>query len=648
MPLFRLDDVYLAFGTHVLLDHVNLTIHKGQRIGLLGRNGAGKSTFLKMLKGDVTPDSGERWLRPETTVAALDQDLPAADDMSVYDLVASGLEEVGVLLQEYHHLAMQADEDSLNKLSKVQEQIEAKNGWSLQQRVESMIDHLQLPAETLMKELSGGWRRRVALARALVTEPDILLLDEPTNHLDIPTIEWLERQLNEFRGALVLITHDRAFLQKVANHIVELDRGHLRMLEGSYQNFLEFREQQLAAEEKANSEFDKKLAQEETWIRQGIKARRTRNEGRVRALKAMRDERKGRRELQGKASFSIEKGEASGKIVVEIDNVSQSYEGKAVIKPFSTKILRGDRIGFIGANGAGKSTLLKILLGELTPDTGKVKLGTKLQVAYFDQLRGQLDQEKNVIDNMAEGREFIEINGKNRHVISYLQDFLFAPDRTRQPVKALSGGEQNRLILAKLFSKPANLLVLDEPTNDLDMETLELLEEILLNFDGTILLVSHDRQFLDNVVTSTIAFEGNGVVNEYVGGYDDWIRQGGSLPSESKKSDATGEEAGGAVEVLVDTQPVTSTAAPSAQENVATISESKKKKLSYKLQRELDMLPAQIEEAEQAVETLEAKVAEPDFYTGDQAGVQGVLQQLTDSQAHLEALYERWEELDSM
>ncbi len=643
MPLYRLDNLYLAFGTHVLLDHVDFTIHRGQRIGLLGRNGAGKSTFLKLLKGDIAQDSGERWLRPNTRVAALDQELPAADDMTVYDMVASGLEDVGSLLQEYHHLAMKADEASLNRLAQVQEQIEAKDGWSLQQRVETIIENLQLPADRLMKELSGGWRRRVALARALVIEPDVLLLDEPTNHLDIPTIEWLEKQLNEFRGALVLITHDRAFLQKVANHIVELDRGHLRQWEGTYQGFLAFREQQLAAEEKANAEFDKKLAQEETWIRQGIKARRTRNEGRVRALKAMRREHSERREQQGKASFAIEKGGASGKIVVEIEGVSQTYEGKPVIKDFSTKIIRGDRIGFIGANGAGKSTLLKILLGELEPDSGKVKLGTKLQVAYFDQLRGQLDLEKNVIDNMAEGREFIEINGKNRHVISYLQDFLFAPDRTRQPVKALSGGEQNRLILAKLFSKPANLLVLDEPTNDLDMETLELLEEILLGFDGTILLVSHDREFLDNVVTSTIAFEGNGVVREYVGGYEDWIRQGGKLPSEATAQKNVKASVGSG-------SASTTTASEEVEQAKQTepVASEKPKKLSYKLQRELEMLPEQIEKAETLVEELESEAAQPDFYSGDQGVMQNTLQKLTEAQESLDKLYERWEELDSM
>jgi len=537
MPLLSLTNVSLAFGTNVLFDKVDLTVRRGQRTGILGRNGAGKSTFMKMLDRQHIPDSGELWIRPGVKVGYLSQDLPDANEATVYDIVADGLAEVGTLLKEYHHLIMgDFDDASMKKLTIVQDQLEAKDGWSFGQKIDAIIEALDLPADTLMQSLSGGWRRRVAMARVLVSEPDLLLLDEPTNHLDIPTIYWLEKQLESFRGALMLVTHDRAFLQRMSTSIIEIDRGNLRYWDGDYQGFLKFQAEQLAAEETANNLFDKRLAQEEVWIRQGVKARRTRNEGRVRDLKKMRDERSQRREGQGKANFAVESASRSGKIVVEVEKISKTYDGQRIVQDFSTCIMRGDRIGFIGANGMGKSTLLKLLLGQVQPDEGSVKIGTKMELAYFDQLRSQLDLEKTVIENMAEGREFITINGRDRHVISYLQDFMFTPQRTRQPVKALSGGEQNRLILARLFSKPANVLVLDEPTNDLDMETLELLEEILLEFDGTILLVSHDREFLDNVVTSCIVFEGDGVVNEYVGGYADFIRHGGRLPSLNKKS----------------------------------------------------------------------------------------------------------------
>lgn len=638
MPLLQLTDLSLAFGTHVLLDHVDLTIHRGERIGILGRNGAGKSTFMKLLDGQFPPDSGELWVRPGCVVAYLNQDLPAADDTTVYQHVASGLAELGELLQQYHDLTTSAhDEASLNKLAHVQSQIEAKDGWSFQQKVDTVIASLELSADTPMSALSGGWRRRVALARTLVREPDILMLDEPTNHLDIPTIHWLEKQLEGFRGALLVITHDRAFLQRISTSIIEIDRGKLRCWQGDYQGFLKFQAEQLAAEERANELFDKRLAQEEVWIRQGIKARRTRNEGRVRDLKKMREEYAQRRERQGNASFSMESAAASGKIVVEAEQISKNYQGQPVVKPFSTKILRGDRIGFVGANGMGKTTLLRLLLGELAPDAGKVTLGTKLQIAYFDQTRSQLDLEKTVIDNMAEGREFIDINGKQRHVISYLQDFLFTPDRCRQPVKALSGGEQNRLILARLFSKPANVLVLDEPTNDLDMETLELLEEILLGFDGTILLVSHDREFLDNVITSCLAFEGNGTVNQYVGGYADWARRGKALPSLSKTTASAEPSAESSTE-----QTALETTTPAASQP------TKKKKLSYMLQRELDGLPAKIEALEQQLEALSEQTAQADFYNKPIEETQPVLTQLAETEAELEAAVERWGELEEM
>ncbi len=620
MPLLKLDNASLHYGTHVLLDHIDFKIRNGDRIGLLGRNGAGKTTLMKVIDGTITPESGERWVRGGVKIAYLDQTLPQADEQDVYDVVAHGLAEIGDCLARYHHCIVEGDMDGL---ARAQTELEAKDGWRLQQRVETVISQLQLPGDASMASLSGGWRRRVALGAVLVSEPDILLLDEPTNHLDIPAIEWLENQLKSYPGAIIFITHDRSFLQNLANTIVELDRGHIRSWQGDYHGFLRFRDQQLAAEERENALFDKRLAEEEKWIRQGIKARRTRNEGRVRALKAMRVERSDRRDKTGSASFKVESADRSGKRVVELEQVSKTYGDNVVIRNFSTLVSRGDRIGIVGANGAGKSTLIKILLGELEPDSGTVKMGTKIEVAYFDQLRLHLDPEKNLIDNVCGGQDFIEINGRRRHAISYLGDFLFGPDRVRTPVKALSGGEQNRAILAKLFSKPANLLVLDEPTNDLDVETLELLEEILLNFKGTVLLVSHDREFMDNVVTSTLVLEGNGVINEYVGGYSDWVAHGGklvSLDDEGKKP---------AVEKPVAKQPATTA----------------QKKLSYKDQRELDALPERIEQLEAQQGELEAEISAPAFYQQDRSATDKVLAQLAELQAALEAAYARWEEL---
>ena len=629
MPLLRLDNLSLNYGTQVLLDQVNFTLHKGNKIGLLGRNGEGKTTLLKIIAGEIFPDSGERWLRPGVKIAWLDQSLPAADDQEVYDVVASGLAEVGELLSRYHHAIQDLEHTDMRELERVQQQLEAKDGWRMQQRVDTVLTQLQLSGDVLMKELSGGWRRRVALARALVSDPDILLLDEPTNHLDIPAIEWLEKQLQEYRGAIICITHDRAFLQQIANQIIELDRGKLYPWEGDYHSFLRYREQELAAEERANALFDKKLAQEEQWIRQGIKARRTRNEGRVRALKAMRNEHSQRRSQMGKANFNMEEAERSGKVVAELSNLSHSFDGKPVIKNYSGLIVRGDRIGIVGANGAGKSTLIKIILGELMPDQGTVKLGSKLEVAYFDQLRAHLIPEKNLIDNICEGRDFIEIDGKRRHAISYLGDFLFTPDRVRTPVKALSGGEQNRAILAKLFSKPANLLVLDEPTNDLDIETLELLEEILLDFKGTVLLVSHDREFMDKVVTSIMVLEGDGVIKDYVGDYSNWAQKGGKLKFENNSS------------------PTTQTAKQNAQPAAAIPAPVEaKKKLSYKDQRELDNLPALIERLEQEQSALEQQISTPEFYQAERDQIDNTLAELKDTQVKLEQAYQRWDELE--
>jgi len=623
MPLLKLDKVFLHYGTHVLLDAVDFVVRRGDRIGLLGRNGEGKTTLLKVINGEVVPESGERWVRQGTKISYLDQSLPPADERDVYDVVAHGLAGVGDLLAQYHHAIVAGD---MKALERTQHELESKDGWRLQQRVDTVISQLQLPGEATMASLSGGWRRRVALGQALVSEPDILLLDEPTNHLDIPTIEWLEKQLQAYQGTVMFITHDRAFLQKVATSIVELDRGKLSVWEGSYQRFLTFREQQLEAEERENTLFDKRLAEEEKWIRQGIKARRTRNEGRVRALKAMREERRQRREVTGRADFGMESAERSGKRVVELEHVSRSFDGNKVIDDFSTLIKRGDRIGIVGANGAGKSTLIKILLGELAPDSGSVKLGTRLEIAYFDQQRAHLDPGKNLIDNVCGGQDFIEINGRKRHAISYLGDFLFAPDRVRMPVSALSGGEQNRAILAKLFSKPANLLVLDEPTNDLDVETLELLEEILLEFDGTVLLVSHDREFMDNVVTSIFVLDGDGRVAEYVGGYSSWVEKGGRLTALEQQGDRM-EKKARQVSGQPDQKP-------------------RSKKLSYKDQRELDALPSIIEQLEQRMETLQAEIASPGFYQGEYSETQVIMEQLAEAQSELETAFRRWQELE--
>lgn len=632
MSLIELKKAGLHYGTQILLDGIDLTIDRGQRVCLIGRNGAGKSSLLKVLSGDVLLDDGVVWRQPTLKIARLEQDLPEADNLSVYDVVASGLKEAGALLAEYHHLLAHVDDEkSLEKLAHVQQAIDSVDGWSLQQRVDTVITRLDLPEDKTMAELSGGWRRRVALAKALVVEPDLLLLDEPTNHLDVLAIEWLEKQVLEFRGAVVFITHDRSLLQSLATDIVELDRGHIRSWHGDYASFLEFREQQLAEEERHNALFDKRLAEEEVWIRQGIKARRTRNEGRVRALKAMRNERSDRRELQGKAKIEINSGGLSGKLVAELKNVSHGYDGKTIIDSFTSTVIRGDRIGFIGPNGAGKSTLLKIILGQLQPNEGEVNYGTNLEVAYFDQLRDQLDLEKSAVDNVSEGRDSITIGDRTRHIISYLSDFLFTGDRARTPLKALSGGERNRVLLAKLFSKPSNLMVLDEPTNDLDVETLELLEEILGDHKGTILLVSHDREFLNNVVTSTIAFEGNGKVREYVGGYDDWIRQGGQW----NLSDDTGAR----------NAKASSEVAPIAKDSDNS---SDKKKLSYKFQRELNALPAEIEKLEQQVSEAEALIGAPEFYQQSQEKVNESLAELAKLQQILETKYARWDELEAM
>ncbi|GEK52525.1 ATP-binding cassette domain-containing protein [Vreelandella venusta] len=635
MTLLRLEQLQLAYGTQVLLNRADLTVEKGERLALVGRNGTGKSTLLKLVAGDIHADDGSIWRAPGLKIGVLSQELPESSGMTIFDMVAQGLPEAGELLSEYQHLINDPDPD-MSRMAKLQTRIEAIDGWSFHQNIDVVLTRLGLPPEAEMSALSGGWRRRVALARALVSEPDLLLLDEPTNHLDLDTIAWLEEQLLAFNGAVLLITHDRAFLSKLATSILELDRGKLGRYPGNYAEYQERKQHELEVEARENALFDKKLAQEEVWIRQGVKARRTRNEGRVRELEQMRLERSQRRERQGTANLTVDSGERTGKRVVELKGVTQRFGNDVILRDVNLEVMRGDRIGFLGRNGAGKTTLLKILLGELTPTEGSVQLGTNLKVAYFDQLRAGLELEKTVYDNVAQGSDRVTVGGKDRHVMSYLQDFLFTPDRVRQPVKALSGGESNRLLLAKLFTQPANVLVLDEPTNDLDMETLELLEELLLDFDGTLLLVSHDRTFMDNVVTSMLAFEGEGVVREYVGGYTDWIRQGGKLPPAPWEGAAR-----------QNTEP-TSAVIEKAPEKPVAEPVKKTVKLSYKVQRELDALPAEIERLEGEVEALEQEIGDPAFYQQEASTITAKLQTLENVQQALETAMERWMELEAM
>ena len=632
MPLLTLKQYSLHYGEQVIFQDMALQLDAGVKLCLVGRNGVGKSTLLACMMGEREPDSGERWLESGVKVACLSQELPPQGDESVFDFVAQGLEQIGLHLARYYTVSHSPEPD-LQEMENLQQKIESADGWRIQNRVEQIITRLDLDAQAPMKSLSGGWRRRAALAQALVSEPQILLLDEPTNHLDVAAIKWLEEFLQSFEGALVFITHDRAFLRKVANAVGELDRGQLTVLHGSYDSFLKLREEQLAAEEKHRELFDKKLAQEETWIRQGIKARRTRNEGRVRALKAMREEHSQRLQQLGKVRMEVSGDVSSGKLVSELNDVSFARGNNRIIENFSCIVQRGDKIGLIGPNGIGKTTLLKIMLGELQADSGTVNLGSKLSVAYFDQLRAQLDLEKDARENIAGGQDFVEINGARRHVMSYLQDFMFSGERTRTPIKTLSGGERNRILLAQLFCKPANLLVLDEPTNDLDMETLELLEDLLLKFEGTLLLVSHDREFMDNVVTSTIAFEGRGSIKQYVGGYSDWQRQGGTWPELS--DNIVDEKAEDVNKPQAETQ--------SLGKQVKVV----RKKLSYKLQRELEKLPEDIEKLENQIEALEKEISSPTFYQLSVDETQPKIDQFSELQANLEQLYQRWEELDA-
>ncbi len=626
MPLFSLDRISISFGRDSLLSGANLQVDAGERVCLIGRNGAGKSTLLKIVDGEVDPDSGTVWRQPGLNIARLSQELPFRDDTTVFEVVAAGLADVGRLLAEFHHVshAIAEDPSQLTRMETLQHEIDVCNGWSLNQRVDQILARLELSADASVGELSGGWRRRVALAQALVSDPDLLLLDEPTNHLDIEVIQWLEEQLLEFRGGVLFVTHDRALLTRLATRIVELDRGALTSWAGDYPTFLAKKAAALEEEARHAALFDKNLAQEEAWIRQGIKARRTRNEGRVRALEAMRVERSQRRELEGSARMAIDEGGRSGKLVVDAENISYGFSGDTspLVADLSLRIMRGDRIGLVGPNGIGKTTLLRILLGQLAPTAGSVRLGTKLEVAYYDQLRDALDPEKTVIENVAGDSDFVDVRGRRLHVIGYLKDFLFTPDRTRTPVKALSGGERNRLLLARLFVQPANLLLLDEPTNDLDIETLELLEEVLMDYTGTLLLVSHDRAFLDNVVTSTLVFEGEGRVQEYVGGYSDWQRQSAKRAAASDK--------------------------PAAERKVERSAKKRSAKLGFNETRELEQAPAKLEalEAEQA--ELTKRIGEPDFHKGDADAQARVYRRLTALETELEAAYARWYELEAL
>jgi len=628
MPLITLQDVDFGVGGPLLLEGVNLAIERNERICIVGRNGAGKSTLLRLLSGEHVPDDG--MIRREGRIAGLAQEVPLALTGTVFDVVSMGLGELGADLARYHHMLHDGHDIDMDLLGVIQSRIEAGNGWQIEQRVEQVISKLDLPEDAEFSALSGGMKRRVLLAQALVAAPDLLLLDEPTNHLDIESIAWLEEFLKNFDGSVVFVTHDRAFLRNLATRIVEIDRGQVTSWPGDYDNFLRRREERMHAEAQANLLFDKKLAQEEVWIRQGIKARRTRNEGRVTALKAMRRERAERREQSGNVRLSAAGAEKSGKRVFEAKDVSFAFGERVLVRDFSTVIQRGDKIGLIGPNGSGKTTLLKLLLGDLQPQRGEVRIGTNLEIAFFDQLRGALRDDWNALDNVSEGREFIEINGSRKHVMGYLQDFLFSPDRALAPITKLSGGERNRLLLAKLFAKPSNLLVMDEPTNDLDVETLELLEEMLIDYPGTLILVSHDRAFLDNVVTSSLVMEGGGRVGEYVGGYSDWLWQ--------RPATASAVTAAPRLTAEVAKTPVaTQAAAPSAPA---------KRKLGFKEQRELEQLPARIELLETQVAAMTALLHQPDFYKQGSAVVMSKNQELVVLQAALDVAYGRWSELE--
>ena len=625
MSLINLKQITLGFGGPLLLDGLQLTLDRGEKVCLLGRNGAGKSTLMKLISGEIIPDSGERSLQKSARIARLAQEVPEGVTGTVFEVVSEGLGAVGDLVRAYHAVSSRlqagADAGKLEALSRIQSELEAADGWQTEQWVETIISRLDLPADARFGELSGGVKRRTLLAQALVTEPDLLLLDEPTNHLDIDSITWMENYLADYKGSVLFVTHDRSFLQRLATRILELDRGRLTDWPGDYRNFLRRREELLSAAANELQRFERKLAQEEAWIRQGIKARRTRNEGRVRALEAMRENRRRRREEIGGVNLQLDEGVKSGKLVARVENISFSWEGIPIVENFSTTLLRGDKIGIVGPNGIGKTTLIRLLLGLLPPDSGRVQLGTRLEVAYFDQMRSQLDDERSVADNVGDGRDRVTVGEKSRHIFSYLQDFLFTPEKARMKVKALSGGERNRLLLARLFARPANVLVMDEPTNDLDIETLEMLEELLTDYAGTLLLVSHDRAFLNNSVTTCLVFESPGTLVEHVGGYDDW---------KDRQDDTAKETSNREVE----------------KKSPNTRKAKSSKKLRYSEELELAGLPGRIEELENERERLHSAMTSPELYQQRADSVAEVTQRWHEVETELESLYQRWGELD--
>jgi len=665
VPLLTLDSVSIAFGHLPLFASADLRIEPGERVALIGRNGSGKSSLLRVISGETPPDAGSVWRSPGLRVARLEQDvlayrstpgaLAGSGSRTVFDEVASGLGALTELVTAYHRAAIRVaergDADSLARLGDLQHQLDERDGWRLEQKVELVISRLSLPAERPMRELSGGWRRRALLGKALVSEPDLLLLDEPTNHLDIDAIRWLEEFLRGFPGALLFVTHDRAFLSSLATRIVEVDRGRLLSWPGSYPRYLEKKAEALNAEALALERLDQKLEKEEAWIRQGVKARRTRNEGRVRDLMKLRAERAAHRGDGGSVRMSVD-GDASGRLVFEADRVTKSFDHRTVIRDYSQRILRGDRIGLIGPNGSGKTTLLRLLVGDLPPDTGTIRTGARLQIAYFDQQRAQLDPDRSVADTVNDGNDTVVINGQSRHIMGYLADFLFPRERAVSPVKLLSGGERNRLMLARLFARPANVLVMDEPTNDLDIETLELLEELIANFDGTILLVSHDRVFLDRIVTSTLAFEGNGTVTEYVGGYEDYLRQSGSVPRQARDSLSLSKGgirdpgSAGARETSVAKQARISLQDSQIGSRTPDPGSRQRKKLTFNEARELESLPGRIEALEQEQATLQAEAAAPEFYKESADRIRAVLARIEAIAPELESALARWVELE--
>ncbi|MBD2814064.1 ABC transporter ATP-binding protein [Xenorhabdus sp. Flor] len=633
MSLISLSGAWLSFSDAPLLDNAELHIEENERVCLVGRNGAGKSTLLRVLAKEQMLDDGQVTYEQDLVVARLQQDPPRDVEGTVFDFVAEGVKEQAEYIKAFHHVSRLVETDpsdkNLNQLAELQEVLDIRGLWLLDSRINDVLKQLSLPAEAKLSSLSGGWLRKAALGRALVSSPKVLFLDEPTNHLDIDTIEWLENFLKDFNGSLVFISHDRSFIRSMATRIVDLDRGKLISWPGNYDKYLEGKEEALRVEELQNAEFDKKLAQEEVWIRQGIKARRTRNEGRVRALKALRVERSERRNVMGTTKMQVEEATRSGKIVFELENVNYQIGDKSLVKNFSAQIQRGDKIALVGPNGCGKTTLLKLMLGDLSADSGRIHCGTKLEVAYFDQHRAALDLDKTVMDNLAEGKQEVVVNGRPRHVLGYLQDFLFHPKRAMTPVRALSGGERNRLLLARLFLKPSNLLILDEPTNDLDVETLELLEELVDGYSGTVILVSHDRQFVDNSVTECWVFEGNGEINNYVGGYFDAQQQRAQTVS-LRQSSVKKEK--------VVAKPVKAKETTKRSNN----------KISYHLLKELEQLPSLLETLEQEIEQLRTQVSDPEFFNQSHEITQNVLQELADKEQELEKAFDRWQELEMM